>query len=113
LDAGKNFGYMMIYIGTDKGKVKQVIDLCIQEFKKLRDLSEKELQEAKKQLKGNFDVETEDCAKTAVSLILEEIAGSAEKHYKYKEEIDAVSMEDVKKLVDFSDFSSYVVEPSE
>lgn len=113
IDAGKDYGYLYIYIGTDKGKVKQVIDLCILEFKKLKDLTEKELQEAKTQLKGNFDVESEDCAKTAVSLLLEEISGDAKDYYKYKEEIGAVSLVDVKKLVNFSDFSSYVVEPND
>lgn len=113
IDAGKNYGYMMIYVGTDKGKVEHVIELCISEFKKLKDLKEDELREIKRQLKGNFDVESEDCAKTAVSLLLEEIAGKAEKHYEYKKEIDAVSLEDVKKLADFSEFSSYVVSPSD
>jgi len=113
IDAGKEYSYLMIYVGTEKEKVQEVINICIEEFRKLENLTEKDLEDAKKQVIGNYHVDSEDCAKTAVSLILEEISGNAEEYYKFAEKIKEVKLEDVKKLTKFEDFSYYAVVPSD
>ena len=107
LDAGKNYRYLMIYVGTDKEKIEEVIDICVKEFKKMNFIDEKELEDGKKQVMGNYDVESEDCAGTAVQLILNEISSNAEDHYKFKEEIKKVSLSDIKKLTEISDYASF------
>jgi predicted Zn-dependent peptidase len=111
LDAGKHYSYLAILAGTDKTKVQDVIDISLEEIKKMENLDEGDFEEGKKQLKGSFDVSTEDCANTALNLIFEEIVGDAKKYYEYKEKIDAVSIEDVRSLAKFEDFSSFVVQP--
>jgi predicted Zn-dependent peptidase len=113
LDVGKNYGYLIIYVGTDKGKIEQVIDLSIKELKKLSEISEKELKEAKEQLIGNYLLDSEDCAKTALNLILEEISGKAEDYYSYKENIEKVSLQDINNLLKFQDYSYYCVLPAD
>ncbi|MDO8517550.1 MAG: pitrilysin family protein [Nanoarchaeota archaeon] len=111
LDMGKEYSYIIIYIGTDKEKTKPVIDLCIQEFKKMSEISEKELMQGKEQIIGNSDVESESSDSTTLNLILEEIADKAENHYKYEENINKVNLDDIKRLAKVSDFSYFILTP--
>jgi predicted Zn-dependent peptidase len=111
LDLGKNYGYMIIWAGTDPEKEKEVVDICLKEFGKMKDISEAELAEAKVQVVGGRDVESEGSSETAVNLIMEEVAGNAEDYYKYKEKIDAVSLEDIKKLAGISEYASFSLGP--
>lgn len=111
LDRGKYFGYMIIWAGTDPAKVDEVVKVCLEEFKKMGDISEEELREAKVQVIGNRGVDSEGSSETAVNLILEEISGDAEDYYKYKEKIDAVSLDDIKKLAASSEYASFDLSP--
>jgi len=110
-DTGKNYGYFIIYIGTEKAKIDEVIKICVEEFSKMKFISEKELEDGKKQVSGNYDVESEDSSNAAISLILEEIGGDAENHYKFKEEIKKVSLEDIKALASKTEYSYFVLSP--
>jgi len=111
LDRGKEYGYMMIWAGTDPAKVDEVIEVCLAEFKKLGNISEEELKEAKVQVIGNRGVESEGSSETAINLILEEISGNAEDYYKYEEKINAVTLDDIKKLARISDYSVFSLGP--
>jgi len=111
MDSGKEYSYALIYIGAEKEKINEVIDICIQEFKKMKNISEKELKEGKNQVIGNFDVESEDSDLTALNLVLEEIAGKAENYYKYEENVNRVSMEEIKKLANLPDYSYFILTP--
>jgi len=53
IDAGKNYSYLMIWAGTEPGKVPGVIEICLEEFAKMGKITEKELEEAKVQVIGN------------------------------------------------------------
>ena len=111
LDSGKNYGYMIIWAGTDPSKEKEVIDICLEEFKKMGSISEDELTEAKVQAIGNRHVESEGSSETAVNLIMEEISGDAEDYYKYEEKINSVSLDDIKKLASKTEYSSFSLGP--
>jgi len=111
LDSGDDYGYMAIYIGTDKEKVNEVIKICVEEFKKMKDLSEKELKEGKEQVLGNKKVEEEGSDVVAVDLLSEELFGKAENYYNFEEKISAVSLEDVKKLAEKSEYATFVLAP--
>ncbi|MEI6058813.1 MAG: pitrilysin family protein [archaeon] len=111
LDLGKEFGYMIIYAGTDKNKVKEVMDICIQEFKKMKDITEKELQEGKEHAIGNHVIEAEGSNETAVNLLVEEISGDARNYYAYEKNINSVKLEDIKKLAGVSKYSSFALTP--
>ncbi|MFH1521357.1 MAG: pitrilysin family protein [archaeon] len=111
LDLGKNYGYMIIWAGTDPEKEKEVVDICLEEFKKMGDISEEELATAKVQVVGNRRVESEGSSETAVGLIMEEISGYAENYYKYEEKINAVSLDDIKALASKVDYASFSLGP--
>ena len=111
LDFGENYAYMIIYAGTSKNKIREVKEICIEEFKKMEKISEKELEEAKKQVIGNYNVEKEDSSSAALNLILDEIQGNAEEYYKYEDKINSVSLDDIKKLAKRTKFASFILSP--
>jgi len=111
LDLGKNYGYMIIWAGTDEGKRQEVIDICLEEFKKMGEISEKELEDAKIQVIGNRHVEMEGSNETAINLIMEEISGDASDYYRYEKKINSVSLKDIKKLAKISEYSSFSLGP--
>jgi len=112
IDNGKEYGYLIIYIGTDREKVDEVIKICIEELKKVKNISEEELEDTKKQLIGNYEIESEDSAKTALHLILEEISGDAKDYYEYEKNINSVTLKDVREFVSkIKDYSYYALTP--
>ena len=113
LDLGENYGYMVIWAGTDSSKAKEVVGICLEEFKKMGGISEKELAEAKVQVIGNRHVESEGSNETAVNLIMEELAGDAEDYYDYEKNINAVTLGDIKKLAGISKYASFSLGPNE
>lgn len=108
-EKGKNYAYLVIYIGTDKEKINEVIKICIEEFRKMKNLSEKELEDGKKQAMGNYDVESEASEVNALHLILSEINQKAEDYYKFKEIVKSISLEDIRKIADIKDYASFVL----
>jgi len=111
LDLGKNYGYMVIWAGTDPEKVSEVIEISLKEYGKMAEISEEELEAAKVQVIGNRNVESEGSSETAVNLIMEEAAGKAEDYYEYEKNIQAVSLEDIKELAKISEYASFSLEP--
>jgi predicted Zn-dependent peptidase len=111
LDLGKNYGYMIIWAGTDPEKVKQVIKISLEEFGKMGKITEAELDAAKIQVIGNRHVESEGSNDTAVNLIMEEASGKAEDYYEYEKNINAVSLKDIQELAKISEYASFSLEP--
>ena len=108
---GKNYGYFIIYSGTDKSKVEEVEKICMQEYKKMKDITKKKLESAKVQVIGNFDVKSEDSEEVAVHLILEETKEKAEDYYNYAKNINDVNLKDIKKLASNIEFSRAILGP--
>jgi len=108
-DLSKNYGYLVIYVGTEKEKVEEVIRICIEEFGKMALISEKELEDGKTQIIGNYGVMSEDSSSVAQNLISEEIGESAEEYYKFRENIMKVSLDDIKKIAKIKDYASFVL----
>ena len=111
LDLGKNYGYMIIWAGTDEGKRQEVIDICLKEFEKMGEISEDELKTAKVQVIGNRYVEMEGSNETAVNLIMEEVSGDANDYYEYEKKINGVSLSDIKKLAKILEYASFSLGP--
>ena len=111
LDLGKKYGYLIIYAGTEKSKVQEVIDICVKEFHAMGKLTKKELDEGKEQVIGNYEVGLEGSSDTALNLILEEVSGRAEDFYEYAKNVKKVSLADIKKLAGKADYSSFVLSP--
>jgi len=109
VDKGKNYSHLIIYIGTEKDKTEEVIGICLEEFKKLGEISKKELEDAKEQVIGNYEVDSEASESNALHLILEEIQSRAEDYYKFKENVKEVSLEDIKKISEISEYAYFVL----
>lgn len=111
VDLAKNYGYLLIYIGTDKEKVDEVIKICIEEFRKMESISEKELADGKMQVIGNYDVSCEDSENVALNLISEEIEECAEDYYKFEENINKVTLDEIKELSKIRDYAYFALVP--
>ncbi|PNX50805.1 MAG: hypothetical protein BV456_05435 [Thermoplasmata archaeon M8B2D] len=111
LDIGKNYAYLVIYAGTEPSKTEEVIRISKEEYAKMANLTEGELNEGKVQIVGRRDVESEGSNATAINLLLEEIEGNAEDYYRYEEKINSVTLDDIKKMAGRTEFSSFVLGP--
>jgi predicted Zn-dependent peptidase len=113
----KDFSYSSVYVGTKKENIEEVKKLIVEEFGKISlDLDEKELNEIKNQLIGNFQISMEDSQNQMVSLLMNEIDGDASRYYDFEEKISKVLIEDVKKLakeVSEGNYSFFALVPEE
>jgi predicted Zn-dependent peptidase len=95
----KTFSYSLIYVGTMKENISKIKELILEEFEKVsKTLDEKELKEIKEQLIGNYYISMEDSQNQMVSLLINEIQGSAKDFYDFEKKILQVTLNDVKKL---------------
>ena len=109
----KDFAYNLVYVGTMKENVEKVKKLILEEFEKLvKDLTEKELQQAKDQLIGNHQIFREDSYNQMAGLLLHEIDGKAEDFYEFEKKISKVKVEDVKELAKIKEYSFFALVPA-
>jgi predicted Zn-dependent peptidase len=95
----KDFGYNFIYVGTMKENVKKVKELILKEFEKVAEgLDEKELNEVKNQMIGQWEIGMEDSQTQMVNLLCSEVDGNAEEFYEYGKNIKRIRLKDVKEL---------------
>jgi len=98
-EINKRFGYNFIYVGTTKDNIEKVRGLILKEFKKVaKNLKERELRDVKNQMIGQYEIGMEDSQSQMLNLLSYEIISDAENFYKYKDEIQKVKIEDVKKI---------------
>jgi len=107
----KDYGYNSIYVGTSKENVKKVRLLILEEFKKIANLNEEELEEIKEELIGINRISREDSQGQMLELLSAEIAGRTKDSYKYEKQIRSIKLGDVKKIAAFSDYSIFVLVP--
>lgn len=108
---GDGFGTFVIKAGTDPSKVEEVLKVSSEEFSKMKDISEEELAEGKRQVVGLSLVHEEDSEDTARNLIEEEFYDKAENYYSYEKNIEDVNLEQIKKLAEKTEYSSFVLSP--
>ena len=109
LDIGKDYSYLMIWAGTDSSKEKEVIEISKEQFKKMADITEQELKEAKIQLIGNKQVESEESDQVALELLIEELGGNAQNYYEFEKKINEVKLQDIKELSKKSEFAEFIL----
>ncbi len=111
----KDFAYNLIYIGTTKEKVEKVKKIILEEFEKVeKELTEKELQQVKEQLIGNYNIALEDSQVQMAALLAFEIdGGNAEEFYEFEKNISEVKLEDVKDLSKIKNYSFFALVPTE
>jgi len=107
----KTFAYNLIYVGAMKENVEKIKELILEEFEKVsKSLDEKELNQIKEQLVGNYQISMEDSQQQMISLLGYELHGNAKDFYNFEKDVLKVKLEDVKKLAasaakDYSFFS--------
>jgi len=95
----KTFAYNLIYVGTMKENVEKVKELILKEFEKVANsLEEKEINQIKEQLIGNYQISMEDSQQQMVNLLDSELQNNAKDFYNFEKKILKVKLEDVKKL---------------
>jgi predicted Zn-dependent peptidase len=100
------FAYNLIYVGT----IKKILE----EFEKVaNEFTEKELNQVKEQLIGNYHISMEDSQMQLINLLLHEIDGNAKEFYNFEKNINAVRLKDVKKLAKIKDYSFLALVPQD
>jgi predicted Zn-dependent peptidase len=111
IDSGKDYSYFFIWAGTDSSNEEKVKELSLKEFEKMKDLTEDELETAKRKLIGGNRVDSESSDDVARDLLAFWSYGNAEEYYRLEENLLEVRLEDIKKLAHKQDFSFYSVGP--
>lgn len=107
----KSYGYLTIYAGVNKNSQKEAAKVIFKEINKLQHLNQRELDEAKEKLIGNFAISNENGMNVAQNLVLNEIASEAEEFYKYPGRISEVKLSDVRKLAKIKNYSLVALIP--
>lgn len=106
------YAYNIIYVGTTKQNVELVKKLILEEFEKVSEnLTEKELSQVKEQLVGNYHISMEDSQSQMINLLMCEIDGNAKEFYDFEKNINAVKLQDVKKLAKIKKYSFMALVP--
>lgn len=110
--AETSYGYFAIYATIDRKNLSLVKKVILRELKKLKKLSEKDLQEAKDSIEGNYSLELEDPQKMADQILFWEQAGKAELMDNFIKEIKKIRAADIRRVVDkyFKNYTLTVVE---
>lgn len=111
LDQGKNFGYIQVYAGTEKKKVNETKELILKETDNMKNLSQKDFDDAKEQLIGQYQLEDEKSDAVARKLLSEELNGNAKEYYNYEDRINEVELEDVRKLAEIKKYAYIALVP--
>jgi predicted Zn-dependent peptidase len=108
----RDFSYGIVYAGTTPEKVEICKKLILKEFEEVsKNLTEKELEQTKNQMIGNYLISMEDSQVQLGSLLTAEIENSAEEFYKFEKMIKKVKLENVKKLAKIKKYSFLALVP--
>jgi len=93
-----DYGIFAVYTNLDKKNMEKAKKIILQQFRRLEDLNEKDLNDAKTYIEGNHTLETEDNFHHADSLAFWEAIKDAKLADSYLKNIKKVSVEDVKRI---------------
>ncbi|MDP1728900.1 MAG: pitrilysin family protein [archaeon] len=111
INAERNYSYYSIYVGTLKDKIPEVKKIILEELENVKNMTEKELAEAKQMLIGLRRLASEDSDSVMNELLFAELNGDAERYYKFEENIKKVTLEQVKKLAKIKKYSTAAIVP--
>jgi predicted Zn-dependent peptidase len=111
IDSEKSYSSYNIYVGTTKEKVDEVKKIILEEFDKVKDMTENDLKEAKERMIGLKEVSKEESSSVMNELMFAELVNKAEDYYEYEKKIRKVKLEDVKRMAKIDKFSSAAVVP--
>lgn len=94
-EAGLDYGYFTIYVGTDKKNIDEVVGIIRKEVIALRNVDKKLLDEAKTYIEGSFVISNEDPKKLAEHLLFWDNIDEKMKISDYAKKIKAVNRNDI------------------
>src|SRR3989344_1638797 len=100
IQAEKSYSYYCIYVGTRKDAIDEVKRIILEEIGKVKDLKEKNLNEAKETLIGLRKITKEESSNVMNSLLSEELADKAENYYQHEKNIKKVKLSQVKRVAE-------------
>ena len=95
-----SYGYFAAYASVNRKNITQVKDLMLKEISKLKNVTKKDLKEAKDYVEGNYLLDIEDGQKVADHTLFWEQVKDAKMVDKYLNEIKKVKITDVKRVVE-------------
>jgi predicted Zn-dependent peptidase len=90
-----DFGFFAVYANTNKKNIDRIVKIILKQFRSLERLSDKELEEAKTFLEGEFLLTTEDNQKMADALVFWDMSGAGGSVDEYLKRIRSVTKKDV------------------
>lgn len=105
------YGYTQIYVGASPENLDTIKRVFLEEFDKIKELTEEELKETKDQIIGNSRISREDSQGQMLDLLFNEIHESAEISYKFEKNISKVKLRDVKELAKIKNYSTLTLIP--
>ena len=94
-----DYGFFAVYLGTDKKNISIAKKIILEEFSKLKNISEKDLKEAKDYLEGEFLMQNEDNFHMADKLAFWELIKDASLAKEYLKKVKKVKKEDIARVV--------------
>jgi predicted Zn-dependent peptidase len=94
-DPSTDYGIFAVYLSADKKKIPLIKKLILKEFDNLKNLTEKELKEAKTHLEGSIILDNEDTHNKADSLAFWEHINDAKLDNQYIKNIKKVIKKDI------------------
>ena len=109
LDTEKYHSHYGIYVGTTNEAIPEVKKIILEEFKKVENMDEKNLREAKERILGLRKISIEESSNVMNELTASELVTKAEDYYEHDKKIIAVSLEEVKKAAKIKNFSTAAI----
>ena len=94
----KDHGYFAVYTGLDKSNIEKARKIILEQFKRLQNLSRKELEEAKTYLEGNHALTIEDNFHLADNNAYWESIKDSSLAKNYLKNIRKVTIDDIKRV---------------
>ncbi|MBS3088986.1 insulinase family protein [Candidatus Pacearchaeota archaeon] len=111
IETEKDYSHYTIYVGTTKQAIPEVKKLILEGFEDVKNMTEKDLEEAKERVIGLNRISKEESVNVMSELMFAELTTKAEDYYTQEKKINAVDLEQVKSLAKINSYSAAVIVP--
>lgn len=94
-ESAVDYGYIAVHVNTDKKNINKCMKIILAEFQKLKNITDKELKEAKDFLEGDFFLQNEDNFQYADQLGFWELVKDSKLMNEYIKKIKKVTKKDI------------------
>lgn len=98
-ESGIDYGWVAVYVGTDKKNINKIKNIILEEIRHLKNLSSDELKDAVDFIEGDYILSNEDNLTLAGTMSAWELIGKPDLVEDYVKNIKRVKKENVKKVI--------------